>query len=210
MDAARAELVRAWQLYFGQRGGAGPTLPPDVLPVIVLDDNSAGPYPPYRPWHTGGVDAAVAGQRSAVGVANYDGVALGGGLQTIQPIRSAVVVDFIRYRCEAASDVFVAITNINTNPFEGGSEVTADDAAPEKDPSPLGNPKIGNVMRGTLSQAAQLGSGSMISSDDVGDIFPHDIPGPFVLGPGQILYVQENLLASGLRAWFRGRYYPGG
>jgi len=130
-------------------------------------------------------------------------------VQTIQPIRSAVVVDFIRYRCEAAADVLLSITSINSNPFEGGSEVTVDDAGPEKDPGPgLQFPKIGNVMRGTLSQAAQLG-GSTVPSDDAGDIFPHDIPGPFILGPGQILYVQENLLASGLRVFFRGRYYGG-
>ena len=184
-------------------------MPPDVLATIVLDDNSTGPYPPYRSWYTSAISSAAAAVRSAVGVANYDGVALGGGLQTIQPIRSCVVVDFIRYRCEAASDVFLAITNINSNGFDGGTEKPADDAQPEKDPGPgLQFPRIGNVQSGTKAQAGQLGD-SGLSSDDVGDIAPHDIPGPFMLGPGQILYVQENLVNSGLRVFFRGRYYGG-
>lgn len=208
MDAAHPELVRAWQLYFGQRGGAGPSLPPDVLPTIVLDDNSNGPYPPYRPWFTSQLRGAVAGQRSACGVANVDGFIVGGGVQTIQPIRSAVVVDQVRWRVQVAggSNILVAISTLNANPFDGTSDKPVDDAAPEKDPGNLlAFPRIGNVFSGIRSDVGQLGDSGPPNTD----LLTNELMGPWILGPGQVLWIQENVLNDALQVYFRGRYYGG-
>ena len=205
MDAAHPELVRAWQYYFGQRGGAGPSLPPDVLPTIILDDNSRGPWAPYRSWFTSQIVGASAGTRSAAGVMNADGLTVGGGAQTLPPIKSAVVVDEVRWRCQTASFVFFAISNINVSPLDGTGDKSASDAQPEKDPGALQFPRIGNVFSGLRHDAGQLG----FDGPPELDALPHEIAGPWILGPGQILWVQENLANDPLHVFFRGRYYGG-
>jgi len=202
MDAAHPDLVRAWQLYFGQRGGAGPSLPGEVLPVIVLDDNPG--FPPYQPFFTQNICTAVAGQRSSVGVANVDGYSTTGGTQVIQPIRSVVVIEKIIWKCNVASDVFLAITNLNVNPFTFGDKAV-DDAHPAKDMTSGAFPRIGNVYSGTRTQAGQLGD----SGPCYLDAAVHELTGNWILGPSQVLYVQENVLADLFMVYFQGRYYGG-
>jgi len=202
MDAAHPDLVRAWQLYFGQRGGAGPSLPPDVLPVIVLDDNTG--WPPHQPFFSQNICTAVAGQRSSVGIANVDGYSTTGGTQVIQPIKSAAVIDKILWRCGVASDILIAISTLNLNPFTFGDKAV-DDAHPAKDVIGAQFPRIGNVFTGTRTQAAQLGD----SGPCYLDALTHELNGQWILGPGQVLYVQENVLADLFQVYFQGRYYGG-
>lgn len=206
MDAAHPDLVRAWQLYFGQRGGAGPSLPPDVLPTIVLDDNSNGPWPPYRPFFTSNVKGAVAGERGAVGVANVDGYSTTGGAQLIPPIRSAAVIDEIRFRTQTAVSVNIGVTSLNSSPFDGSADKPVSDANPEKDPGGLNIfPRMGNVFGGVRGQVAQMS----LDGPPHAELTTVVMLGVWILGPGQVLYVQTNAIADPVTVYFRGRYYGG-
>jgi len=132
VDAASPEFTRAWQLYFKQRGGVGPTLPPEVIPVVIMDDNSLGPYVTYRAWFGGLSVAGVAGQRSAFCVQNSDGAQSGGGVQGTQQVKSMVVVDRISFvssdGAAAPIDVVIRISDTNTEPITIGA-LQCDDAA---------------------------------------------------------------------------------
>ena len=209
MDSASPEFVKAWQLYFRQRGGVGPQLPPEVLPVVVLDNNAQGPYPPYRPWHASIALAAGAGVRQKAGIQNLDGVPVGGGVMGTTPIRSMVVIDYLIYRCESAADVFLTFTDPNQQPLSKAGTVKAvDDDSPGVDAFNVQRPRVGNVIIGGREDALQSGD-SGPSSDDVGDVSPKRIDGPFLIGPQQIFLVEINAVAVGLRCFFKGRYYGG-
>ena len=66
------ELARAWQSYFRQKGGAAPTIPGELLPVVIMDDNTNGPFPPCRTWFAGNTQIAVAAQFSYFIMSNSD------------------------------------------------------------------------------------------------------------------------------------------
>src|SRR6185437_13624076 len=112
------ELVRAWENYFRQRGGASPNIPQEVLPVVLLDDNA--PYPAFRAWVGSRTSAALAGNFSYVGVQNADPAGT----------RSVVVVEEIIWRPSVAADVTVCLTLPATAPL--GTLGAADDVTEDK------------------------------------------------------------------------------
>ena len=193
----RPELDRAWQQYFTQRGGVGPDVPAQVLPVIVIDDNSKGPFPPYRGLYFGGILGALAANFSYAGIKNQDPL-----LQT----KSAVVIDYAVVRNSTAQDDFVCgITDgsqMNLNPYANVGDVSG-----EKEQPAIFGPVIGNVQGGTLNSAGIFGG---IGLHPGGPITQGvRIDGPWVLGPQNIFVVRPLNLAEGIVAFFRGRYYPG-
>jgi hypothetical protein len=105
-------------------------------------------------------------------------------------------------------DFFVGITHHNLFPLTDNG-VAVDDAAPEKDPTAgATRPKLGNVFYGErqVNAVSILGNPNVIPGGADGNA--HRFDGPWVLGPGQILMLERNLVNSGFWCSFRGRYYP--
>lgn len=208
MDAASPEFARAWQLYFKQRGGVGPTLPPEVVPVVIMDDNSLGPYVVFRPWFAGLSVAGVAGQRSALLIQNSDGGQSGGGVVGTQTVKSMVVVDRVSFvssdGAAAAIDVKIRISDTNTEAITIGA-LQADDAS--GDPTGLlgGGPRVGNVQIGGRNAASILG----------GQLYPvrsvqqHILLGPWCLQPQQVLVICQEVNVGVIAGLAQGRYYGG-
>ena len=179
-----------------QRGGVGPDVPAQVLPVVIMDDNSKGPYPACRVWAYGIVVGSVAAQYSYAGILNTDDPVL---------VKSAVVIDEVLLRVGSADDVAFAILN-------QGSLVLAplflvEDMQPEKDPRPIDRPAVGNVKIGSLNTVVSLGNAAMPVGGTSNVV---RLPGPFVIGPGQQFVVRPLTVLNAITAFFRGRYYPSG
>jgi len=209
MDVMSPELARAWSQYFRQKGGVGPSLPPDILPVVVIDDNSRGPYPPCRTWMGSSQAAQVAGVYGRIGIKNADGFPIGGGLLGTSGVpRSVVVVDELIVATntpDPGGDLFLTITHHNLNDIDG-IPAPADDTAPEKDPTPgVTRPQIGHIQIGPRITGAVLFGNTILPRHSDG--VARHVDGPWILGPGQILYVERNLVNSGLAIYARGRYY---
>lgn len=205
----RPELARAYSQYLGEKGGTPPNVAREILPVVVMDDQSA--YPPFRPWNAGSIAVAVAGKFPRIGIMNTDGFPPGTspGSTGGEP-RSVVVIDRITVSRDAnlGGDLFLTITHTNLHPFIG-TTAPADDIAPEKDPSAAATrPQIANVAIGFCPENATL-FGNVQYPSAMADQKPLVLNGgPWVLGPGQILYLERNLAPSALLAYFSGRYYP--
>jgi hypothetical protein len=189
------DLVRAWEQYFRQRGGAAPNVPSDVLGVVLLDDNSRGPFPGYRSFFAGRSISLVAAQFSYVGILNNE--------NNISSGRSVVVIDWIYYRnLTAADDVIVSVSN--SSAIVLANLLAVQDAAEDKDQQSSDNPLIGNVLSGTLNSATVNGTALAAGGDTIG----HRLDGPWTLGPGAQLLVRPATVNEGLQVHFRGRYYP--
>lgn len=188
----RLELVRAWEHYFRQKGGAAPVVPADILPVVIMDDNTRGPYPAYRAWVGGNQADAVAAQYSYVGVINQDDPAQ----------KSCVVVDEVIFRTTTTDDAWIGCTTKAILALGTLSNVV--DVAEEKDAAPSDFPRLGNVQIGLL-RSAQNQVGTKIPN---GAITYQRLPGPWTLGPQAVLYLQTVIVNNTLIAFFRGRYYP--
>lgn len=209
----RPELSRAWEGYFAQRGGEGASVPAQILPVVLLDDSSRGPYPPYRSFQAGLIASPTAGVFSRVGLQNVDRFPVGGGLLGTTGVPSSVaVVDWILVTRDgtAGGNFFATITHHNLNPMDVGTQAPAADTAPEKDPSAgATRPQLGNVNVGLRQLGAVLiGDQSGILPGVDADLLVHRVDGPWILGPGQILYIERNIVNVGHTVYFRGRYYP--
>lgn len=187
------ELARAYQAYFRTKGGEQPIVPRDVLPVVILDDNSLGPYPAYRAWHAGvSLAAGAVGEFSYIGIRNSD--------KLIPP--SAVVVDSVDFRLTVAADVKIGITNDTTIVL--GGQVPVLDSAEEKETIPSDAPKIGNAQIGFLNSVGAVGT----VFSPAGDLLPHRIDGPWTIGPNGVFLIRPGVAQIGIVAYFRGRYYP--
>lgn len=186
------ELARAWQQYFRVRGGAAPTLPSDILPVVILDDNSRGPYAAHRAWVAGIGQGALAANFTFVGILNAD---------PLGASRSAVVVDQIYVRLLVADDMAIGLTTPGVVPLAGPLQSVAD-AIQDKEAT-TGAPLLGNVQVGQVQQVAAFGS-----------LFPNNtttlqrIDGPWTLGPQTELVIRPLSVNAAIAAFFRGRYYP--
>lgn len=211
MDSVSPEFVRAWQLYFKQRGGIGPSLPPDVMPVVIMDDNSAGPYQPYRAWHASALGTIVAATRTTCAVFNADGGPPGGGVQGTQVVKSIVVVDRITAistdgAVAAPFDLRIHTSDANNEALTGASSAALDLAG---DPIGVGGfgatPQVGNVFVGVTNRALITAAAIV----PVGNLLPVIVNGPFILQPQQILLVEQAALVGNLRCYFQGRYYGG-
>lgn len=173
----------------GVRGGD--TLRPDgsVLQVVILDDHSRAGYPGGVAWHLGLTRAPVAAQQTSIAVSNED-----------PPGRSIVTIDFVRYRCGAASDVAI---NLGVG---SGLSFPAVNFAALADQGDAGGP--GNLV--VPSVGVQAFNSAVIAGRDAvpaSDALPHDIPGVFSLGPGQAFQLVTTQLNVQLWAYFQGRYY---
>lgn len=218
MPLYRPELARTYEQYFGEKGGAAAAVAHEILPVVIADDSSKGPYPPYRPWQAGGIVSPVAGVYPRAGIQNGDGFPFAGGLLGTSGVpRSVVVVDWLQVIRDATvgGEIFVGITHHNLFPLTDNG-VSVEDAAPEKDPTAGSTrPKLGNVFYGErqVNAVGILGNANVIPGG-TGTLATANDPkamrfdGPWILGPGQILLVERNLANSGFTVSFRGRYYP--
>lgn len=215
MDSASPEFTRAWQLYFKQRGGIGPGLPPDVMPVVVMDDNTGGPYPPCRIWHAGMRVGPVAAQLAYVGIQNADGAQPGAGLQGSNVINSRVVIDRVTFASSDSPptvpiDVQVRLADVNSEPFNGVAGFVAKQAD-ESGADPVASagfaPRVGNVWIGARNTTPIFTTGAQIVP--VRSLLAQTLSGPFTLPPQTILYVINNALAGEITAFFQGRYYGG-
>ena len=188
-DLLREELATAWQKYFRTRGGGGPSVAQELLPVIVIDHDL--PYPPCRIWHIAASSAAVAAQFSIVVLLNNDPLGT----------RSVVVLD--RFVANVASPLML---------LGGGSiaPVTAPtmatpvrDIAPEKELQAI-NPVLGQVTVGTNADAGALPGGVSVYGSA-----SQNQEGPWMLGPQQFLLLQHQTLNTNIAVYMRGRYYGG-
>ena len=212
MDSASPELARAWQLYFKQRGGVGPTLPPDVLPVVVLDNNAFGPYPCCRPWFAGVRVTPVAAQRSAVVIGNYDGQAPGGGLTTQPPVKSICVVDRIRiWSVDGALavpvDIQIRLTTVNEEPINVLAR-KADDAVGDY----AGLWGTGTTPQLSMVQIGGRNAANLLSSlhnVPIRTLLAVDLQGPWILHPQQQVNFVQEVNAGQIEAFAQGRYYGG-
>lgn len=189
-SAVPNRIVRAFQRIMGVRGGD--TLRPDgsILQVIVLDDHSRAGYPGGLAWHVGLTRAPVAAQQASIAVSNED-----------QPgQRSIVTVDFIRYRTGAASDVTLNIGAGSGLTFPATAFAALAD---QGEKSGAGNLLVPSVGIQAFNSAIVAGRDAVPSQDTL----PHDIPGIFSLGPGQVVQLVTTQLNTQLWAYFQGRYY---
>src|SRR5712671_1055455 len=107
IQPVRPELAAAWQKYFTQKSGLSPDIPGQILPVVILDDNSRGPYQAYRGWHAGVAIGAFAGNYSYCGIANVDDPA---------KQKSVIVVDEIWAKSPVAATDFLVSLTTQTQP----------------------------------------------------------------------------------------------
>ena len=192
-EPVRPELARAWESYFTQRGGIAPDVPAQALPVVILDDNSKGPYPAYRSFFGGLPEPALAANYSYVFAINNDPL----------DSKSVMVVDEIVFESNAAGPIIVGLTNLTT--FNFGS-LPMDDAVGEKNPVGVDRPQMSNVKVGGAQSPLVLGGASFPGG--AAAYTSGRIPGPFTLQGQGIVFVRHSVIASLMTAYFRGRYYP--
>lgn len=190
----RPELDRAWEQLFNQRGGEGLTIPAQALPVVIMDNNALGPYPPCRSWMQGTLLAGLAANFGYIGILNNDA----------KGDKSACVIDFIIARqITAQDDWIIGITDLTTVPLSTLAPVS--DCATEKDPAGMFGPSLANVQRGALKSASGVGStvvpGAPITTGT-------RIDGPWVIPPQGVFFIRPLTIANGLSVYFKGRYYP--
>ena len=188
-----AELARAYLNYFRKKGGEGPNIPGEVLPVVIVDNNEDGPYPAYRSFFAGPQRAAAAANFSYIGIENEDN----------SDVRSVVVIDSILVRNITAADDFVIGVTTTADVLLGG-KTNVQDASEDKDQAPTINPSIGNVVSGTVISVTGKGNQFV----PAGSTTWVRIEGPWTLGPGAVLFVRPATVNEGLTAFIRGRYYP--
>lgn len=187
------EFVRAFENYFRIKGGAGPNIPQEVVPVVILDDTSKGPFPPSRTWFAGIDIGPLAANFDYIGIVNADS----------SGVKSVVVVDEIWVAPGVADVVVIGVSNISGLPYS--SLTTAFDPDEDKDQQASVLPVMGNVQLGTLQQVAAIGT---VQFGPLPINPPVSIPGPFTLGGQATLFVRPNSVNEGITAFFRGRYYP--
>ena len=198
------DLVRAFQAYFRTKGDS-PRAVSEILPVVVLDDNSRGPYPPYRAWYASGFSVKTAAEYSYAWVTNEDGVP--GQIAPTGIGKSSLVVDDIYCKpLDAADDYVVCISRKGSITADSSDRVN--DRAEEKALETSTNPVFGNVTVNVKHQPGQLfRSSSQLWPAEfvVGKVTR--IKGPFTVGPQGLVAVCPSLLNNGILAMFVGRYY---
>lgn len=190
----RPELARAWEAYFVEKGGEAARVDASVVPVVIMDDNSKGPYPSSRVWMAGTVVAGLAANFTYIGIVNDD--ALG--------IRSALVIDEIVVRQVTATDDFI-ISVSDQSTFILGTLAALSDVAAEKDPGGFFGASMSNGKRGSAQTASGIGS-TLVPGGPITQATT--LRGPWILGPQANFFVRPLTIANGLAAYFRGRYYP--
>lgn len=190
------ELARSWFNYFREKGGAAPTIPQEIVPVVIMDDNTNGPFPACRLWHYGTVIGAAVGNFSYLGILNNDDA---------KTQKSACVIDriFAKYSVGVANFT-IGVVGIGALAFSSSAQVR--DAVMEKELSiGFAEPILGNVLGGVATDPVNFNT-AQFPSRPVGEVV--EIPGPFIVGPQQQLLLTTSVNNFSLQAYFRGRYYP--
>lgn len=194
------DLSRAFENFFRFKGGAQPTVPSEIVPVVIIDDNTVGPYPGHRRWMYGSGPTGIgsAGNFQYLGIQNAD------PLDRSQP--SACVIDRLLVKNITAANDFaigIAAGTGNVNIAYGGTRDTVGD----KEASFAINvdPLFGNVKAG-YGQSASLFGASLFPGSAVGLIV--EIPGTWILGPQQQFFISSNVAQQSIHIFARGRYYP--
>lgn len=190
----RPELARAFENYFVIRGGEQPQVASEVVPVVIMDDNSKGPYAPYRTWHAGTNLGAFVGNLSYCAIANVDDPA---------KQKSVVVIEEIYVNVPAGGRVLHGLTT-QTQPSIAYASVNDADGGKEYS-GPTNDPRLGNVAFGS-GQSPSFYASAIFPASPAAAIVR--IPGPFAVGPGWQYVVVPNLVNTAIEAWFRGRFYP--
>jgi len=195
-DLLRPDLSRAWEEYFGVRGGATPGVMREILGVVVLD-NAPLPWAPYRNWFAGILGTAGAGNYNYIGIVNDD--------DPSKQLSICVVDEIIVVNKTAQLEIAIGLGNTALAPsIAYGPTADADSG---KEPSTTGtDPHFGNVKIG----GGQNATAGLITSQFPGSAVgvPFRIPGPFLLRPQGELLITPTAVASQIHAYFRGRYYP--
>ena len=194
-----AELGRAWQAYFRERGGELPSIPSEIVPVLILDDNSKGPYPPCRHWHATIQTAQSAGNFTFAGILNND---------DSKSTFSCCVVDrlFVKANLGIASDYVLGVSGAAVpNLATGGVRECILEKEQKNVAGNITDPLFNNVQAGSGANAS-----SLVTSSFPGGAFGivSEIPGPFVIGPQQQFVIASGIVNNGIFVYFRGRYYP--
>jgi hypothetical protein len=191
----RPDLSRAWENYFGLKGGVTPGVAEELVGVVVMDQGV--PWAPYRVWHGGILGTAGAGNFNYIAIANLD---------QNRAQASIVVVDHIAVKnLTAAVEVVIGLGDISLAPSIAYGPTGEADTG--KEPSTTGtDPSVGNVGIG----GGQNATAGLIRSQYPGPAIGGTvvIPGPFILRPQGELLIAPNALAAQIHAYFRGRYYP--
>ena len=194
------ELARAWEDFFKQRGGTGPDVPAQILPVVLMDDNSRGPYPPGRPWAAGRISSANAGIFNYLLIINTDT-----GNQ-----KSIVVVDEIRVRIPNLTEDDVVVGVGAQSDIPGTSFVPVDETSSRESPVAGGGRPLGNVILGqNFALAVALGNVVVPNQNQGagGSLAPLILQGPWCIPIGAQLFIRPANPNEGICAYFRGRYY---
>ncbi len=214
MDAP-GNILTAFESFFRviAFGVLPPGVKPEIEPMVLLDDNSKGPYPIYRPFTCEYRQVGGGGQFTEIVIVNLDDATT----------HSVVVIDWLLVAVTVAgTDVLFAVrpvlptlqgitpTLLLTN---GG---VAFDQGAERDRAPSDGIHIPNVgIYAYVLAAQQLASGigggaNATLLPGYGDVLPHGVDGPWMLGPGSMLQLMPAAVNVGLTVYARGRYYPGG
>jgi hypothetical protein len=194
----RPELSRAFEDYFGRRGGETPNIPSEIVPVVIMDDNSKGPYVGCRHWMFGTNAGPSVGNLSIIGIENTDPI----GAQL-----SAVVIDWIVAEVAGGvvADFLMGIVYMSQVVLADGA---VRDIVTDKDLGmSTGDPSFGNVKGGTRAQAGQPVA-TVYPGNSIANGIPTRIEGPIILGPQQEFLIIPSIVNTGITAHFRGRYYP--
>lgn len=195
-QAIRPELANAVTRGAGIKTLPGLDVATQIIPVMVVEDVSKGPFPPSRIWHAGIGVAGVAAMIAHIGIVNNDPPGTGSGL----------TVDYIIARVGTADDLFVVVgQNIPTLNLQ---KATVGDCSNEAGGLPAGSafdPRVGQA----FIAAAQNGVGLNGVLWPNGGTLPQRLDGPWTLGPQAALIVRTATVNVILQAYFRGRYHAG-
>jgi hypothetical protein len=182
----------------------------EIVPTILLDDNSNGPCPVYRPF-TGSLNAnggAATWPEIQIVNADPDGS------------NSVLAIDWFLFITSGGSYISHGILPPNSGgagpvdgPFLAANGMLFFDQGSEREGPPGANvnaPRLANQGMWGHQVAAPRTLSENVNSTDFpnGDTNPHRIDGPWLLGPGSALYVLTETQNIGLRLYVRGRYYP--
>jgi hypothetical protein len=202
-------IAKGWTDYFRLRFLFGQEQPPVsvvTVPTILLDDNSKGPYPVYRPV-IGEAELGANPTRSHIMIVNNDS----------QDLQTMLVVDYIIFKTSVAANIVQALGRIKDfqiqdpaaapgnydRMFDAGSDRVVDIA-----------PKApGTLLMGAAILATQLvPTFTFLARNSVlcpnNDVNPHRLDGPWLLAPGAMLVFAPDIDNCGISVFARCRYYP--
>lgn len=138
----RGELTRAYQRFFGTRGGFTPAAFKEIMPVQIMDTES---WPTSRKWVVTETSIAVAAQVAFIIVENTDPADSG----------SLIIIDWLRMNCFATSDVvFGLVPSSSALGYNGAGPFAAVDLSPSVVSGASPVQAVSNVQHGTGNAAA--------------------------------------------------------